>query len=119
MRSLPETLPCGIAEARAHAHGFTIDFTTPVDAEQAAQLKNYSVLSYRRIVTPAYGGTDVDTQTAHVERVELSSDGRRATLHLDKMRAGFVYEFRLANLAPGQKEFFPAEAYYTLHKVPE
>lgn len=119
MRSMPETLPCGIAEVRAHARGFTIDFTAPVDAVQAADVKNYSILSYRRIATPAYGGTDVDAHPAIVQRLQLSSDGRRATLHLDKMRAGFVYEFRLSNLTSGQKEFFPAEAYYTLHRVPE
>jgi mono/diheme cytochrome c family protein len=119
MRSLPQTLPCGIAEVRAHARGFTIDFVSPVDSVQAADTKNYSVLSYRRVATPAYGGTDVDTHTAVVQSIELSSDGRRATLALDKLRAGFVYELRLTNLAPGQKEFFPAEAYYTLHKIPE
>jgi hypothetical protein len=38
------------------------------------------------------------------------------------MRAGFVYEFHLRNLAlqesSGAPMFFPAEAYYTLNVVP-
>jgi len=34
------------------------------------------------------------------------------------MRAGFVYDVRIRNLTPNDSTFFPAEAYYTLRKVP-
>ncbi|HQU44721.1 MAG TPA: c-type cytochrome, partial [Pirellulales bacterium] len=92
-------VPVGIAEVRALHDGFAIDFTAPVARGRAADASNYSVSSYRRITTPAYGGPDVDRESESIAAVELSPDGRRASLHLKRMRAGFVYEFQLRNLA--------------------
>lgn len=112
-------LPPGIAEVRATANGFTIDFTAKVDTTLASQTDSYAVSSYRRISTPAYGGPDVDRQAASVKQVVLSPDGKRATLTLDAMREGFVYELRLANLAAGGGVFHPGEAHYTLHRLPK
>jgi hypothetical protein len=111
-------LPAGIAEVRATPRGFTIDFTAPVDAAEAARVKNYAISLYRRISTPAYGGPDVDRQSATVQRAELSADRRRVTLTLEPLRAGFVYELHLANLAPAGQIFHPAEAHYTLRCLP-
>ena len=99
--------------------GFSIDFLREVDAKKAANIGNYSISSYRRISTPAYGGPDVDRRIDKIDSVELSVDRRRVTVRLPELRAGgFVYEIQLKNLAPGDAEFFPAEAYFTLHGVP-
>jgi hypothetical protein len=112
-------LPCGLAEVRANADGFTLHFTQPVVAEEAGRAKNYSIVSFRRIPTPAYGGADVDEQPAKIRNVEVSPDCRQVRLVLDALRPGFVYEFQLhAALAPG-KQLFPAEAYYTLRQAPK
>jgi hypothetical protein len=109
-------LPCGIAEVRATPGGFAIDFTQNVDPRRAGQTANYAISSYRRIATPAYGGPDVDRHVEKIKAVRLDPDARRATIELDDLREGFVYELHLSNLAP-QGTFFPAEAYYTLkHK---
>jgi hypothetical protein len=35
------------------------------------------------------------------------------------LRTGYVYELKLKNVAPGGGVFFPDEAHYTLHKIPE
>jgi len=112
-------LPAGIAEVKANPHGLTVEFTTPVDGKRAADPSNYAVDAYRRISTPAYGGPDVDRQANSVKQVVLTPDGKRATLTLDAMREGFVYELRLANLAAGGGVFHPAEAHYTLRKTPK
>ncbi len=112
------TLPSGIAEVRAAKHGFVIDFTQPVDSSLAAKPSSYSVSSYRRISTSAYGGGDVDRQSHAVLGVQLSSDRRRATLNLGDLRDGFVYELRVQDLAPTSKTFHPAEAHYTLRVAP-
>ncbi|MBI2827000.1 MAG: c-type cytochrome [Planctomycetia bacterium] len=111
--------PSGIAEIRAGRSGFTIDFTGSVDAQAGADPGNYGVVSYRRIPTPEYGGPDVDRQTARIRAVTLSADRRQAALLVDHLREGFVYEFRLQNLTGTGEPFFPAEAYYTLRKVPQ
>ncbi len=44
------------------------------------------------------------------------TDGRTATIELDGLREGFVYEFHLRELAP-RGVLFPSEAYYTLRRL--
>jgi mono/diheme cytochrome c family protein len=108
-------LPPGIAEVRARASGFTIEFTQPVEISLAEDASNYAISSYRRVSTSSYGGEDVDRRIEGVQRVNVADDGRSVTIDLPELREGFVYEFHLRQLAPG-KTFFPAEAYYTLRK---
>jgi cytochrome c551/c552 len=120
VRLRPEgPLPPGIAEVRAAHDGFSIHFTQPLERAAAADTAHYSVVSYRRLPTPAYGGLDADTKTARVRSVAVSDDGLSARLVLDEMRPGFVYEIRLTGLDSGGQPMFPAEAYYTLRQVPK
>jgi hypothetical protein len=112
-------LPCGIAEVRAMHDGFRIDFFRPIDRDVAGRIESYSIQSYRREPTPAYGGPDRDRRTEKVTTATVSSDARRGTLTLAEMRPGFVYELRLKNLAPRGGDFHPSEAHYTLNVVPD
>jgi mono/diheme cytochrome c family protein len=114
----PEKLPCGIAEVRATTTGFTIDFFRSVDRAKAADVTSYSVQSYRRESTPAYGGPDLDRRTETISSAEVSADGKRVTLTLPELRTGHVYELRTKNLAPGGEMFHPDEAHYTLNSIP-
>jgi hypothetical protein len=114
----PEKLPCGIAEMRATADGFTLDFFQPVDTAKAADIANYSLQSYRRESTPAYGGPDLDRRTEKIAAIEVSPDNKRVTLKLPEMRERFVYELRLKNLAPKNAMFHPDEAHFTLRQIP-
>jgi mono/diheme cytochrome c family protein len=118
VRVEPTQLPCGIAEVRATRDGFVLDFCQPVDREPAGRADSYTIQSYRRESTPAYGGPDLDRRTEKVAAVDVTADARRVTLRLAELRPGFVYEFRLKNLAPGGSDFHPAEAHYTLRVVP-
>ena len=111
-------LPPGIAEVRVRPAGFTIDFAAAVDRNLAADAANYSVSSYRRISTPAYGGPDVDRRVEKIKHVEVSDDRRQAIIELGPLREGFVYEFHLRNLVR-EGEFFPSEAHYTLRRRAE
>jgi mono/diheme cytochrome c family protein len=115
----PDKLPCGIAEVRATRDGFVMDFIRPIDRDLAARTDSYTIQSYRREATPAYGGPDRDRRTEKVTAVSVSSDARRVTLKLAEMRPGFVYELQVKNIAPGGGEFHPAEAHYTLRVVPK
>jgi glucose/arabinose dehydrogenase/cbb3-type cytochrome oxidase cytochrome c subunit len=87
LRFDPSTQPNGIAEMRATATGFTIRFVAPVDSA-AGQVDNYSLASYTRESTPAYGGPDVDRRTEKIARVTLSPDSKQVTLELNELRAG-------------------------------
>jgi hypothetical protein len=112
-------LPAGIAAVHAARDGFTIDFAGPVDASMAGDARNYAVSRYRRIPTPAYGGADVDRENVRIESVGVSADGRQAALALERLQPGFVYEFRLKPLVSAGQPFFPAEAHYTLRRIPQ
>jgi mono/diheme cytochrome c family protein/glucose/arabinose dehydrogenase len=118
LRPQPD-LPAGIAEVRATPRGFGLEFTQPVDRQRASRADSYAIECYRRIATPEYGGADVDRQSVKVQAVEVAADCRRAELAVQPMRAGFVYELRLKNLARAGAVFHPAEAYYTLRVVPK
>lgn len=114
----PAALPCGIAEVRATSQGFRIAFSQPVDAEKAGDITRYSLASYRRESTPAYGGSDLDRRTETPLAAVVDADQRGVTLTFRELRAGFVYEIRLKSLSPGEQPFYPAEAHYTLRKIP-
>ena len=119
MRFNPSELVAGIAEVSAQPGGFKIVFTRPVDRQRAASLENYSLISYTRVSTPAYGGSDKDRRIEKPSRVVVAADRTSVDLHLDDLRQGFVYEFRLKDLVgSAQQPFHPAEAYYTLRAIP-
>ena len=115
----PTQFGSGLAEMRAIAHGFELHFFAPVVPDLAEQLTSYTLSSYRRESTPAYGGNDIDRRTEKIAKVVLSADRKRVTLSLDQLRTGHVYELRLKSLAPENEMFFPAEAHYTLRRVPK
>ena len=93
-------------------------FTGPIDRTKAGDPKHYHLRSYRRISTPAYGGSDSDERSERVTRVQVDSTGQNVRLKLNGLRAGFVYELRIDPLGSDDKPLFPAEAHYTLRKIP-
>ena len=107
-------VPCGIAEVRAAPNGFMIRFTKDVDPVLAGRPDSYSVSSYTRVSTPAYGGQDRNRRNDSVLAATVSSNARQVTLTLKELRTGYVYELHLKNLAPANQPFYPADAYYTV-----
>lgn len=112
-------LPLGIAEVRAMPDGFIVRFTGKVEKSAAIQPANFSIEKYRRESTPQYGGDDIDRSSVRIQKIEPSADGREVRLRLGEMKAGFTYEFHLADLTANDALFFPAEAHYTLKRVPK
>jgi mono/diheme cytochrome c family protein len=109
-------LPLGIAEVRVAPEGFDVRFTGPVEAEAAERIESYSVSSYRRVATAAYGGPDLDRRDEPLRGAALSPDRTRVRLTLDPLRTGFVYEIRVQALGAAGEELFPAEAHYTVRR---
>ena len=113
-----DKIPTGLAEVQATATGFRLLFTHPVDGRLANDKDNFTVSSYTRVPTPAYGGPDKNRRKETVRAIRVSDDRREVQLDLRDLREGYVYEIRLKALVPKGKEFFPAEAYYTLNRIP-
>jgi hypothetical protein len=119
LRMDPKRLPSGIAEMRATPGGFELDFIRPIDPGVAGDKANYSLSSYTRESTPAYGGPDLDHRTESITSVRVAKDGRRVTIHLAELRVGYVYELHVKPLVTGEAAFFPAEAHFTLAAIPK
>ncbi len=119
MRPRLQKLPAGMAEVRACPDGFTIDFTRAVDRQLAADASHYSISSFTRISTPDYGGDDQDRRVEKITALRVTDDGKQVAIVLGQLRLGYVYHFRLKNLSAGGEEFFPAEAFFTLRRIPD
>ncbi|MBI1249439.1 c-type cytochrome [bacterium] len=112
-------LPLGIDEVTATPTGFQIRFTDQVNSSQGILPSNYTVASYTRVSTPAYGGEDKQRQREEVASIALSGDRLTVTLTLESpLKEGFVYEFFLDDEIGGPgKKMWPKEAHYTLRHL--
>ncbi len=114
-----DCLPAGIAQVTARKGVLAVTFTQPVDVQLATQTDRYSIESFYRIATPAYGGEDQGRRVERVREASLSADARTVHLRLESLEAGRVYELRLQSLVESGRDFFPAEAFYTMRSVPK
>jgi hypothetical protein len=111
-------LPLGIDEVLATPDGLEIRFTQPVDSERATQAANYSVRSYRRISTPAYGGDDQDERNESIRGLKVSADLKTVMLELNELRGGCVYEINVGSVGITEQTLFPSQAHYNMRAVP-
>jgi mono/diheme cytochrome c family protein/glucose/arabinose dehydrogenase len=109
--------PFGLAEVRAISRGFSLGFSRPVDRTLAGDPANYTVVSFRRMATPAYGGDDVDRSVARVAKATVSADGLSVHLAVEPLRQGFVYEIRVGMIGPAGEPPQPDQAWYTLRRA--
>lgn len=114
-----DCLPAGIAQVATRQGVLEVTFTQPVDVQLATQTDRYSIESFYRIATPAYGGEDQGRRVERVREARLSADARTVSLSLESLEAGRVYELRLQSLVEAGRDFFPAEAFYTMRSVPK
>lgn len=111
-------LPLGFAEVIATRAGLRVQFTGTVP-QSALEPKNYALRSYRRISTPIYGGDDVESRSEPIASVSQVSN-KAVQLVLEKpLRSDCVYEIQSTISDGSGKKIFPAEAHYTMRKIPE
>jgi hypothetical protein len=113
-------VPFEVHSMKARPDGFLLTFTNAVDPVAAAEVANYTLESYTYKLESRYGGPEVDKKQVVVKSAQVVDDGKAVRLVLEEMRAGYVHELRMQNLASkdGAKLLHP-EAYYTLVKIPK
>jgi len=113
------SMPNGIREIRATEKGFEVTFFKP--PENAALMRTaatWSVQGYTRHWSGSYATPDSERHTLTPTAVNLSDDRRTAMLHLQPLKAGFVYEIRVNESAATEEALWPAEGFYSMKAVP-
>jgi len=112
--------PFEVHEMHALPDGFELTFTEPVDAATANDAKSYKLSTYTYLYQSAYGSPEVDGTEPAITKIEVSPDGKKVRLTIEKLQEGHVHELHLDGIrsAAGQPLLHPA-AYYTLNYIPD
>ncbi|MCE7072255.1 plastocyanin/azurin family copper-binding protein [Dyadobacter sp. CY327] len=116
----PEQFPLEIKAMRITTTGFELEFTKPIDKAVAGATENYKMTGFTYSYHKKYGSPVINSGNCHVEKAEISEDGTKVKLTVNGLRAGYIHELKIANLATpkGEKLLHP-EAYYTINSFPE
>lgn len=112
--------PFEVHTIQARPDGFKIDFTQPVNRDQAGNLENYSGESYTYKLESRYGGPEDDKKELTFTNAQVSKDGKSVVLQIENPRAGYVHELHLSNLTNQRgTPLLHEELYYTLVNIPK
>lgn len=78
--------------------GFDLTFTLPLDQTVAQDLANFKFRRFYYEYHQAYGSKQFDVQDVAVKSVKVSADGKKVSLELAEMKAGYVYELNVGDL---------------------
>lgn len=112
-------LPNGIREIRATSSGFDVEFLKPLPIGVCEQPDDWEIQSYTRHWTGSYSTPDAERRRVLINTVTLNADRRTATLGTDRHIAGHLYEIRLGGAAAAAGDYWPAEGFYTMKRVPQ
>jgi len=112
-------MPFEIKRINIESDGFKIAFTKPVEATTGSDPMSYRISTFTHPYHSGYGGPEIEKTTPAVKFVQVSADGMFATLVLNGLIRGHVYEFDLGPLrARDKEELLHRNAYYTVNEVP-
>ncbi|MFP6676666.1 MAG: hypothetical protein VB878_16400 [Pirellulaceae bacterium] len=96
--------------------GFRLNFTKPINADQARDPAIYSLRHFELEWHAAYGAPPSKSTVVKPIAIDVSSDHRSVTLHLPKLETEKIYELHVGNLpsTDGEKLQQPM-AFYTLN----
>ncbi len=98
--SLTDSGESALPKSNALSDGLRVHFTGPVDETAASAPTSYTIRSYRRVSTPAYGGNDQEERQETVLAAKVFANGTAVDLTLANLRADTVYELRVGKVAP-------------------
>ncbi len=99
--------------------GFQVTFTKPVDQATGGSTNAYEISAFTHPYHAGYGGPEIEQHKPGVKAVSLTEDGLSATITLEKLEQGFVYELDLARLrSRDNEELLHRNAFYTVNEIP-
>lgn len=111
--------PFEIERITIEPDGFRIAFTLPVDEATGLDRNCYRISAFTHPYHAGYGGPEIERFSADAKAVALSEDGLSATIALEPLKQGFVYEFDLSGLrSRDQEELLHRNAFYTVNEIP-
>ena len=111
--------PFDILTMRLTPEGFDLTFTRPVDRESAADPANYAMTRYYYLYHSSYGSPKTGIAPVAVAGVTVSDDGIRASLRVEDLREGWVYDLRPDSIRSREGELLVTRiAAYTLNRMP-
>jgi mono/diheme cytochrome c family protein len=107
-----------IREIRLTDRGFRIGFTRPMNPDTLAAAGSYELTRFRYYYHYKYGSPWVDETRVAIKTVAAAADGLSATLELEALEPGYVYEFSLPRLrtTAGDPLANPL-GYYTVNRL--
>jgi glucose/arabinose dehydrogenase len=113
-------VPMDILRMRLTKTGFRLTFTKPVDPATAGDPGMYSFTHYYYLYHGQYGSPKTDITPVKVRSIVISEDGLHATLDLESLIPGRVYELRPGEIKSADGEPLATRvAAYTLNRLLE
>jgi hypothetical protein len=113
-------MPFEINRITIEPEGFNVTFTKPVDSLTGSSSESYNLSAFTHSYHAGYGGPEIEQYTPIVKSVRLADDGLSASLVLDKLVPGYVYELDLVRLrSQDQDELLHRNAFYTVNEIPK
>jgi hypothetical protein len=116
--------PMEVHTMKLTGNGFDLTFTQSIDMAAATDANNYTIRRYRYeykkkdINEGVDVATQVEVQDIKVKDIQLTKDGKKVTLTLDDLKAGFIYELKLGDIkSPAGKPLGNNLICYTLNKL--
>lgn len=112
--------PFDIKGIYAKPDGFEIEFTKPVNAEQAADISSYQIADFTYKYHQTYGSPVIEHEKRSINHVIVSEDARKVRVYLDKLRRGFIYEVKTQGITAANGEKLVNDfGFYTLNEIPK
>ncbi|WP_229208485.1 plastocyanin/azurin family copper-binding protein [Dyadobacter psychrophilus] len=117
--TFPKQFPLEIKAMRITTTGFELEFTKPVNKTIASATENYKMTGFTYSYRKKYGSPVINSGDCNVSKAEILADGTKVKLTVNGLRAGYIHELKIANVATqdGEKLLHP-EAYYTINAFP-
>ncbi|MEZ5941057.1 MAG: hypothetical protein R3C18_06680 [Planctomycetaceae bacterium] len=112
-------MPFEIKRVTIEPEGFLVTFTKPVDAATGTSADSYDISAFTHPYHAGYGGPEIEQHKPQVTAVRLADDGLSATIAVEKLKRGFVYELDLVQLRSREnEELLHRHAFYTVNEIP-